>query len=60
MHKRTFHNIVFFLSDAYLFQERAMRELSPLGSSLTQHLNQLLQLAARKFATWQERKRHHR
>lgn len=43
------------------FEDRAMRELSPLGSSLTQHLNQLLQLASRKFATWQERKiRQHR
>lgn len=38
-----------------------MRELAPLGASLTQHLNQLLQAATRKFATWQERKmRHHR
>lgn len=38
-----------------------MRELSPLGTSLTQHLNQLLQLASRKFVTWQERKmRQHR
>lgn len=39
------------------FEERAMRELLPLGSSLTQHLNQLLQSANRKYATWQERQR---
>ncbi|XP_055596221.1 general transcription factor IIH subunit 1 [Uranotaenia lowii] len=39
------------------FEERAMRELLPLGTSLTQHLNQLLQAANRKFATWQERQR---
>lgn len=39
------------------FEERAMRELLPLGASLTQHLNQLLQSANRKFATWQDRQR---
>ncbi|XP_055536075.1 general transcription factor IIH subunit 1 [Wyeomyia smithii] len=39
------------------FEDRAMRELLPLGASLTQHLNQLLQSANRKYATWQERQR---
>uniref|UniRef100_A0A182TY83 General transcription factor IIH subunit 1 n=1 Tax=Anopheles melas TaxID=34690 RepID=A0A182TY83_9DIPT len=39
------------------FEDRAMRELLPLGSSLTQHLNQLLQSANRKYAIWQERQR---
>ncbi|XP_058115914.1 general transcription factor IIH subunit 1 [Anopheles ziemanni] len=39
------------------FEDRAMRELLPLGSSLTQHLNQLLQSADRKYAIWQERQR---
>uniref|UniRef100_A0AAG5DMG0 General transcription factor IIH subunit 1 n=1 Tax=Anopheles atroparvus TaxID=41427 RepID=A0AAG5DMG0_ANOAO len=39
------------------FEDRAMRELLPLGSSLTQHLNQLLQSANRKYAMWQERQR---
>ncbi|XP_058066394.1 general transcription factor IIH subunit 1 isoform X2 [Anopheles bellator] len=39
------------------FEDRAMRELLPFGSSLTQHLNQLLQSANRKFATWQDRQR---
>lgn len=39
------------------FEERAMRELLPLGASMTQHLNQLLQSANRKFATWQDRQR---
>ncbi|XP_035902649.1 general transcription factor IIH subunit 1 [Anopheles stephensi] len=39
------------------FEDRAMRELLPLGSSLTQHLNQLLQSANRKYAIWQDRQR---
>jgi len=38
------------------FEERAMRELSPLGASLTQHLNQLLAAAKSKYVTWHERK----
>eukprot|EP00099_Drosophila_melanogaster_P005466 NP_001246321.1 transcription factor B1, isoform D [Drosophila melanogaster] len=38
------------------FENRAMHELSPLRSSLTQHLNQLLRTANSKFATWKERK----
>lgn len=38
------------------FEESVMREASPIGSSITQHLNQLLQTAAQKFNTWQERK----
>uniref|UniRef100_A0A8D8AW16 General transcription factor IIH subunit 1 n=1 Tax=Culex pipiens TaxID=7175 RepID=A0A8D8AW16_CULPI len=39
------------------FEDRAMRELLPLGASLTQHLNQLLQSANRRYGTWQERQR---
>uniref|UniRef100_A0A182P5F2 General transcription factor IIH subunit 1 n=1 Tax=Anopheles epiroticus TaxID=199890 RepID=A0A182P5F2_9DIPT len=39
------------------FEDRAMRELLPLGSSLTLHLNQLLQSANRKYVIWQERQR---
>ncbi|XP_055621631.1 general transcription factor IIH subunit 1 [Toxorhynchites rutilus septentrionalis] len=39
------------------FEDRAMRELLPLGASMTQHLNALLQAANQKFATWQERQR---
>lgn len=38
------------------FEERAMRELSPLGASLTRHLNQLLLTAKNKYLAWQERK----
>ncbi|XP_063708505.1 general transcription factor IIH subunit 1 [Culicoides brevitarsis] len=38
------------------FEDRAMRELQPLGATLTQHLNQLLQAAKNKFVSWQERK----
>lgn len=38
------------------FEESVMREASSIGSSLTQHLNRLLQTAAQKFNTWQERK----
>lgn len=33
-----------------------MRELAPLGATLTQHLQQLLQAAKNKFVSWQERK----
>lgn len=55
---------IFNLINASIYpslQERAMRELSPIGSSLTQHLHQLLRTATRKFNTWQERRiRHHR
>lgn len=36
------------------FEERALREFAPLGTSLTQHLNQLLESATRKYAKWQE------
>lgn len=39
------------------FENRALHELSPLGASLTQHLNRLLQSANTKFVTWQERKK---
>ncbi|XP_017472869.1 PREDICTED: general transcription factor IIH subunit 1 isoform X1 [Rhagoletis zephyria] len=43
------------------FESRALHELSPLGASLTQHLNRLLQAANAKFVTWQDRKmRQHR
>ncbi|KAH8284727.1 hypothetical protein KR054_000285 [Drosophila jambulina] len=38
------------------FENRAMHELSPLRSSLTQHMNQLLRTANAKFVTWKERK----
>ncbi|XP_059607827.1 general transcription factor IIH subunit 1 [Phlebotomus argentipes] len=36
------------------FEERAIREFSPVGASLTLHLNQLLQAADRKFVKWRE------
>lgn len=38
------------------FEESVMRDASPVGMSITKHLNQLLQIASRKFNTWQERK----
>lgn len=38
------------------FEENIMREASPIGSSITQHLNLLLQTASQKFNTWQNRK----
>lgn len=38
------------------FEENVMREASPIGVSITKHLNQLLRIASRKFSTWQERK----
>lgn len=38
------------------FEETVMREASPIGVSITKHINQLLRIALRKFTTWQERK----
>ncbi|KAI8124506.1 General transcription factor IIH subunit 1 [Lucilia cuprina] len=38
------------------FEDRCLQKLSPLGGTLTQHLNRLLQSANTKFVTWQERK----
>lgn len=38
------------------FEENVMREVSPIGLSITQHLNRLLRTAAQRFNTWQERK----
>ncbi|XP_044737269.1 general transcription factor IIH subunit 1 [Chrysoperla carnea] len=38
------------------FEDRILRELSPLSQHLTVHLNQLLNAAYRKFNTWQQRK----
>ena len=36
------------------FEERATRDFAPLGTSLTQHLNQLLESANRKYSKWHE------
>lgn len=38
------------------FEESVMRDTSPVGMAITKHLSQLLRIASRKFATWQERK----
>ncbi|KAJ9590600.1 hypothetical protein L9F63_016370 [Diploptera punctata] len=38
------------------FEDRVIREFSPVGQHLTSHLNQMLTSAYRKFATWQQRK----
>lgn len=38
------------------FEEKVTREASSIGTSITQHLNQLLRTASQKFNTWQERK----
>lgn len=38
------------------FEESVMRDASPVATSITKHLNQLLRIASRKFNTWQERK----
>lgn len=38
------------------FEDRVLREFSPLSQHLTSHLNQMLNSAYRKFATWQQRK----
>jgi len=38
------------------YQDRVLREFSPLSQHLTSHLNRMLNSAYRKFATWQQRK----
>lgn len=38
------------------FEENIKREASPIGSSITKHLNLLLRTASQKFNTWQERR----
>lgn len=38
------------------FEDKILRELSPLSQHLTTHLNQLLTAAYGKFNTWQQRK----
>nr|CAD7438021.1 unnamed protein product [Timema bartmani] len=38
------------------FEDRVLREHSPLSKHLTSHLNQLLNAAFHKFATWQQRR----
>lgn len=38
------------------FEDRCLQKLSPLGGTLTQHLNRLLHSANAKFSTWQDRK----
>lgn len=38
------------------FEDNVMREASPIGSSITLHLNRLLRTASQKFNTWQERR----
>lgn len=37
------------------FEDRMLRDLSPLASSLTRHLNQMLDTAVNKYALWQQR-----
>ncbi|XP_017786193.1 PREDICTED: general transcription factor IIH subunit 1 [Nicrophorus vespilloides] len=42
------------------FEDKLIRELSPLSHNLTKHLNQLLNAAYQKFSTWQKMKMNHR
>lgn len=42
------------------FEDKLIRELSPLSHHLTKHLNQLLNAAYQKFNNWQKMKTHHR
>lgn len=37
------------------FEAKVMQEVSPIGASITQHLNQLLRTAVQRFNTWRER-----
>lgn len=38
------------------FEDSTANELSPLGAPLTKHLNQMMQLAFRRYGVWQERR----
>ena len=40
------------------FEDRAIRELSPLGNQLVSHLNLLIETAFKKFNSWQDKKVH--
>jgi transcription initiation factor TFIIH subunit 1 len=40
------------------FEDRATRELSPLGAQLVSHLNLLIETAFMKFSNWQDKKVH--
>ncbi|KRT85497.1 hypothetical protein AMK59_1717, partial [Oryctes borbonicus] len=42
------------------FEDKLIRELSPLSQHLTKHLNQLLNAAYQKFGNYQKMKTHHR
>ncbi|XP_022909200.1 general transcription factor IIH subunit 1 [Onthophagus taurus] len=42
------------------FEDKLIRELSPLSQHLTKHLNQLLNAAYQKFNSFQKMKTHHR
>lgn len=48
----------FNMSKIKSFEERAIRELSPLGSQLVSHLNLLIETAFKKFNSWQDKKVH--
>lgn len=38
------------------FEDSVMREASPIGVSITKHINRLLRIASTKFSTWQDRR----
>lgn len=40
------------------FEDRAMRELSPLGAQLVSHINLLIETGFKKFNSWQDKKVH--
>lgn len=50
----------FNMSKVKPLEDRAVRELSPLGTQLLRHIHLLIQKAFRKYATWQDRKVRHR
>lgn len=56
----SFFNSLFAFLIILLFQDKLIRELSPLSHHLTKHINQLLNAAYQKFNTWQKLKTHHR
>lgn len=48
----------FNMSKIKPLEDRAIRELSPLGNQLLSHINLLIETAGRKFNSWQDKKVH--
>lgn len=48
----------FHISKIKPFEDRAVRELAPLGNQLVSHLNLMIETSFKKFNSWQDKKVH--